>query len=850
MDKKKKIIGVAAFYIVSFIMAVLLFSYILNYSSTHPGRGQGMTSLARLYVKSGGMDLNEMFGYAQDMSQGYLRTCVTPVSDNKTIVLKVDEGVQTVESIRFTLYDDSGARELESGECGAIQWVEGEKQTQLVLSSSLERGVEYCLKLVVKDQSGSEYNYYTRVINGTDVLAYDKIQFALDFHNATFQKESADRLSEYLGDYDSAYGRDFRNVNLHSGSDLITWGSMSPVVEGTVLATIKSLDPESAEIWLIYPISVSDDEGDIYEYTVTEIYNVTQSGSDVRLVDYSRTMEEKLDRTSFVFTDDQLRVGMVNEDSLDLTVYGMQEPEEAETGTAETEENNGADTAAYNTYISFVGDGRLWVYNTKDNILNQAFSFEGDTPSDAREASYLDHGVRVIRAEDDGDLYFIVYGYIYNGDEEGRFGIQVNEYNMQDNTSSEVLFIPYDKSFQLLRQDMETMAYMDGNGQLYLCMEDTLYRFDVFMKTREMVYEQVTGSGCSIEESGQSFVYAKDPDGQGKASALVWTDLETGEEKTLSAKDRLVRQIGFMGSDYAYGVYSADGAKMEKICLVDGQLNTVRDYTVENGYITDAWIDEGILTISRADNSGRAMDDDFIIRYDAEGETLSALTMSAGARMRETVIATGEYGYDTPIVQTARAVVAYRDTTMDLALEDQGFTGYYVYGPDQLTKYGTFARAYAAALENGGKVEDSSGKTLCHPGEVVETDLDGYEIDQADTAEGQLEAVVSWLMDHESVAGDPVIASSDMLEILTANLPHVQAVDMTGIALDDALAMLAEGYPLVVKHPEGRWCVVEGYTNGYIVMADPEDGTVSGYDAEHAVRQIASAGNVIYSYHR
>ena len=72
MDKKKKIIGVAAFYIVSFIMAVLLFSYILNYSSTHPGRGQGMTSLARLYVKSGGMDLNEMFGYAQDMSQGYL----------------------------------------------------------------------------------------------------------------------------------------------------------------------------------------------------------------------------------------------------------------------------------------------------------------------------------------------------------------------------------------------------------------------------------------------------------------------------------------------------------------------------------------------------------------------------------------------------------------------------------------------------------------------------------------------------------------------------------------------------------------------------------------------------------
>ena len=92
MKRHKKIIGITGFYILSFIVAVFLFGYILNYSSTHPARGQGSTSLAKLSVKSSGMELNKMYGFAQEMSQEFLRTCITPVSDNQTIVLKVEEG--------------------------------------------------------------------------------------------------------------------------------------------------------------------------------------------------------------------------------------------------------------------------------------------------------------------------------------------------------------------------------------------------------------------------------------------------------------------------------------------------------------------------------------------------------------------------------------------------------------------------------------------------------------------------------------------------------------------------------------------------------------------------------------
>lgn len=92
--------------------------------------------------------------------------------------------------------------------------------------------------------------------------------------------------------------------------------------------------------------------------------------------------------------------------------------------------------------------------------------------------------------------------------------------------------------------------------------------------------------------------------------------------------------------------------------------------------------------------------------------------------------------------------------------------------------------------------------------------------------------------------------SNDMLENLQENLPDFHVVDMTGITLYDALTMISDGIPLVVKNSEGTWCVAEGYVNGYIVIADPKDGTVSGYEQDSAVNGIASSGNVIYSYYK
>ena len=114
----------------------------------------------------------------------------------------------------------------------------------------------------------------------------------------------------------------------------------------------------------------------------------------------------------------------------------------------------------------------------------------------------------------------------------------------------------------------------------------------------------------------------------------------------------------------------------------------------------------------------------------------------------------------------------------------------------------------------------------------------------------QQRAVLEWLLTFEKKAGEPVLDSSSMFENLRATFPEYEFVNLSGMPLNRALTMISYGYPLIVKNSEGTWCVADGYSGGYIEVADPKDGTVVRYNRDSVIEGIASSGNVIYSYLR
>jgi hypothetical protein len=853
MKNRKKIIFIAGFYLVSFVVALLLTSYILNYERIHPSRNQGDTSLIKLYVKNSGMKINEMDAYVQEMNAAYLRLSVTPVSENKTITLQMSEPVTNVSKISYVLMDESNEEEIESGECPDIVRVEGQRQTEIVFTSDLQQGREYCLNLTVTDDERQTCYYYTRVVYGNNLLVYDKLQFAQNFHNATFEKTATTQIAEYLSYASDSDSDDFRNVSINSDSETVTWGDLNPEVVGDVDVTILNLDSQSGEIQMTYEIESQEESGTVYNYTVKELYELSGTGSAVTLLNYSRTMEEKLDEQSFVFNNNRMRLGMVDENKMDIHVYGKSETEEAEAESNETgEEVQTEDTTEYNTYISFVADGGLWVYNTRDNLLTQAFGFERKSQVSYRESSYRNHGVKVLRTEENGDLYFAVYGYMYNGDNEGRFGISINLYNRTDGTYSEILFIPYDKSFTMLQRGIQTMAFIDSENMLHICLEDTIYQFDIYSKQSEIVLDQSEVEESLIAEDGKSIVISH-RDTSGSVSEIEWRNIETGKSRTIERTGRYLTLVGLLGENLVYGVGdTTDESRMDRLYIVDENLEVLKEYSVEGGYISGAWTDGNLLSIARKDSNQADMAMDYVLYNESESQNISTVNVYDEVRRSETWLTTEEYGYDTPVVLFARAIETYRNTQMEFQAEAEAYTGYFLYVNDDMTPYASFKEAYQMAFYSGGKVLSSQGRIISRPSvRSEEADLNGYSISLAESGEmAQQRAVIEWIMKYEKLSGEPDLSGSSMFENLQINFPDFHMVDMSGLTLYEALTMISEGEPLIVVNSEGTWCVVEGYVNGYIVVADPKDGTVSGYEADSAINGIASSGNVIYSYYK
>ncbi len=853
MKNKKKIAFIAGFYLVSFIVALLLTSHVLNYERIHPSRNQGDTSLIKLYVKNSGMRINEMDAYVQEMNASYLRLSVTPVSANKTITLQMSEPVTNVRKISYALMDENNSQEIETGECPEIQRVEGQRQTEIAFTADLQEGREYCLNLTVEDDGRNTYYYYTRVVYGNNLQAFDKLQFVSDFHAAIFEKTSSSRIGEYLQYSSDAVSDDFRKVSISSDSETVTWGNLNPSVVGDVDMTIVNLDSQTGEIQLTYEIETRDDSGNDYNYMVKEFYEVSCTGSTASLIGYSRTMEEKLDEQSFAFNNNRMRLGIIDESKMDIQVYGKEEPEAEETQAGETgQETQAADTTEYNTYISFVADGGLWVYNTRDNILTQAFGFERRSQAGSRDSSYMNHGVKVLRTEENGDIYFAVYGYMYNGDNEGRFGIAVNRYNRVDGTYSEVLFIPYDKSFSMLNRGIQKMAFIDGNDMFYLCLEDTIYRFDIIMKKVDVVLEQAESEDCAISGDGRSIVISH-RNGAGAVTEIEWRNLETGETQNILLKGQRMALIGMVGENLVYGeANSAAEERLDVLYIVDSGLNVLKEYKVDGGYISGTQIEGNLLEIFRRDNSGTDLSADYIVYNENNSQNISACSVRDDVRKRETWLVTNEYGNTMPVVLFARGIESYRNTGMEFQTQGEEYTGYFVYTNDNMMKYPTFKEAYQEALSNDGKVLDNQGRLISRPSvRYEEKELGGQAITLAGEDQmAQQQAVLEWLFKYEKTGGEPTLASDDMFENLQVNFPDFHMVDMTGIGLDDALTMISEGVPLIVKNSEGTWCVAEGYASGYISIADPKDGTVVSYEQASAVDGIASSGNVIYSYYK
>lgn len=87
-----------------------------------------------------------------------------------------------------------------------------------------------------------------------------------------------------------------------------------------------------------------------------------------------------------------------------------------------------------------------------------------------------------------GSVDYIVYGYMNRGIHEGEVGIAVYHYDSLANTDEELVFIPSDKSYEVMKSELGQLMYVNEGGELFLMLDGCVYGIDLnTLSVRELV---------------------------------------------------------------------------------------------------------------------------------------------------------------------------------------------------------------------------------------------------------------------------------------------------------------------------------------------------------------------------
>ena len=214
-----------------------------------------------------------------------------------------------------------------------------------------------------------------------------------------------------------------------------------------------------------------------------------------------------------------------------------------------------------NNFFAFVREGTLWSYDVSGNKLVQVFSFAQEGKLDSR-SMYNRNDIQVVNIDEQGNMYFLVCGYMNRGIHEGESGVAVYYYDAGSSVVTECLFVDTNQAFSLLKRDVKSLAYVtkDRNG-FYLLVNEEAYFVNMESRQVDKVISGLAYGCYGASASGRQFGWmdGKDPY---DASAITVMDLEThAMRKITCGEGQRLKFLGFIGEDLAYGL--ADTEKID-----------------------------------------------------------------------------------------------------------------------------------------------------------------------------------------------------------------------------------------------------------------------------------------------
>ena len=807
---KKKLRRILILFLI-FILGVAGFSCLMNSQNTDNKTDLQTASIPCMAMKIGGMPVNRMYGYKDDMQADFMRDTLTPLGTDKTLQVSITPYNQKIESLVYEIRTSDGSKVIENNKINHFEEEEdGTLSAAFTLQKSILMDQEYALNFTLKTEHGS-WNYYTRLIQRAGLSTEKYIEFVNSFYIKTFEEEGKGELRTYLETDNSGGNNSFNDLNIHSTLDMVTWKELKPEISRPGIPSIKDINANTGSLSITYYMTAENEKGEIERYQVDEFYRMRYDQTRIRLLDFHRSAKQVLTTEQSVVTEGQLNLGVTDKDVQYLSDSTGQ-------------------------IVAFVQQGDLWSYNLKTNKLSCIFSFR-DLGSNDERNDYSQHDIELVRVEKNGDMDFVLYGYMNRGQHEGKVGTAVYHYSAEQNMLEEKFFLSSTKSFEFLKQEIEKFTYISKNGYFYRVLNGDLYQFHMEDKEYKILQENVKDDCFKVSESGRYVAWLDGMD-VNNGTSITMMDMETQkQEKIQAGEGSKLRVFGFMNDDLVYGI-AGDGDivggqfAMNEIRIQNLAGEVKKTYHEDGYYVMDVKFQDNLLEIIRAQWNGESYEtvtSSQILNNvrDKQDKTFAVALMTTDRQANIIGLQFEGGSKQEPLVMEAKFMENTKDVVLNMEQKEKDKEEYYVYAMGKLWGiYGNAAEAIHTADTNAGVVLNRAQQYVWERGNTA---------DKAMIALGDI---------PDPVKKAPLSAEELEKEIQKQG----QAIDMTGCTLSQILYQISAQRPVIVKGEGGVPKVIVGFDGYNTYLYDPSSQTTVPMGMNDSTKAFEENGNVFICY--
>lgn len=797
-----------------FVVVVVGSSLLMNSQSTDNRSDMNDATLPEVMVKIGSTQANKMYGYKQAMQTDFMRGSITPLDTTKKLTFEINPYADSVTGLAYEVRTSDGSKVMENRKIKNLTKEEnGYLSAEIAIGSDLRMNQEYSMQITLDTSEGEVY-YYTRVVSRTQLNTESYLQFVKTFSANCLDKEKADKLTGYLEAEDTSGGTNFNNITINSGLSNISWGSLAPKLYMEGVPLIDDINETTASITLNYQVSAEDDEGKTEIYDVTEFYRMRYTETRIMLLDFKRSATKVFDPSQTVVSDAGLLLGV-------------------------RDKNVTYSANSDGTIVVFEQDGDLWSYAPAGGKITRIFSFRKEENNDSRYVRN-EHDIKIIRVADNGDVDFVLYGYMNRGIHEGYSGVCVYHYNSDRNVVEEKVFIPSTESYEFLKEDLGTLTYVNKDNQLFLLFAQKLYQVNIEEGTSEILEEGIKQNCFVVSDTKAHAAWLiTSGDDEGKIREIEFDSLKTKDIAPESGQK--LRALGFMNEDFIYGIvadgdiltdengHEKEGISTFRIESFEGKLK--KEYHQDGLYITNVTVGTTMMEFELSAKSGNTYTaqkkDNIMNNKKVSGSQIDVAlitTNRAGTLIRLTIGQKPET--DDPLLVYSK-IESMEDVSVTLDTTVPQGELYYVYA------YGSLDCIYTDPAAAVKRADDQTGVVLNRAQQYV------WE-------RGNKKTKIQ--LNIEDVPEIIRTANWKKQELQEGLGDAGTVIDLTGCSLDNVLYEVSAQRPVIAKTGDNSSVVIVGYDEYNTYLYDPSTGQTSPYGMNDSTALFQSAGNVFLTY--